>query len=134
MLVRDRGAHRGQLRLPTDDQLLAVAGSWDRALAHAGLRARHARGGHRARVGPVPIVEVLDRCYEHHGTEPTFGELERFARANGIPFPRRKRPWKDYLDEWKEGPSRPRAARLRRSAAQGAASRLRPRRGRRPHG
>jgi hypothetical protein len=47
-------------------------------------------GGHHARVGPVPIVEVLDRCYEHHGTEPTLGELVQFARANGIPFPRKE--------------------------------------------
>jgi hypothetical protein len=30
-------------------------------------------------------------------------ELERFARANGIPFPRRERgkPWSEYIAEWK---------------------------------
>jgi hypothetical protein len=39
----------------------------------------------------VPIVEVLDRCYEHHRTEPTLGELVLFAKANRIPFPRKER-------------------------------------------
>jgi hypothetical protein len=53
----------------------------------------------------VSIVEVLDRCYERHGTEPTIKEIELFARANGIPFPRRERgrPWSSYVTEWKEG-------------------------------
>lgn len=102
MLSRDRN---GQLRLPTEDQIAALAGSWDRALAHAGLRARQGRGGHRARVGPASIVDVLDRCFEHHRAEPTSGELATFARANGIPFPRRERgrPWSDYVREWKDG-------------------------------
>ena len=102
MLAADRN---GQLRLPTEDQIAALAGSWDRALAHAGLRARQGRGGHRARVGPASIVDVLDRCFEHHRAEPTSGELATFARANGIPFPRRERgrPWSDYVREWKDG-------------------------------
>jgi hypothetical protein len=102
MLADDR---TGQLRLPAEDQIAALAGSWDRALAHAGLRARQGLGGHRARVGPASIVDVLDRCFEHHQTEPTAGELETFARANGIPFPRRQRgrPWSDYVREWKDG-------------------------------
>ncbi len=101
---RSRSAHGGQLRLPTEDQIAALAGSWDRALAHAGLRARQGRGGQRSRSSAVSIVEVIDRCYDHHSAEPTSGELETFARANGIPFPRRERgrSWSDYLREWKD--------------------------------
>src|SRR4051794_25350241 len=59
---RRRRAHGGQLRLPTEDQIAALAGSWDRALAQAGLSARQGRGGHSARSGPASIVDVLDRC------------------------------------------------------------------------
>jgi hypothetical protein len=106
MLAADhrRWAHGGQLRLPTEDQIAAIAGSWDGALASAGLTARQGIGGHRNRAQPVKIVDVLDRCYEHHGTEPTFRDLEVFARANGIPFPRMKRgrAYGDYVREWKD--------------------------------
>jgi hypothetical protein len=93
--------------IPTAEQIQTLAGSWDEALAYAGLAPRHGLGGHHARVGPVPIVEVLDRCYEHHGTEPTLGELVLFARANGIPFPRKERgrPYSSYVKEWKDGRS-----------------------------
>jgi len=102
--------HRGRrsigrrVPIPTAEQIQTLAGSWDEALADAGLAPRHGLGGHHARVGPVPIVEVLDRCYEHHGTEPTLGELVLFARVNGIPFPRkdRGRPYSSYVKEWKD--------------------------------
>ncbi len=104
------GGHRrplgnaAQLPLPTPDQIEIVAGSWDNALARAGLLARRGLGGHRARVGPTPIVKVLDRRYEHHNAEPTFRELVLFARTNGIPFPRKERgrPYSAYVREWKE--------------------------------
>jgi len=37
--------------------------------------------------------------------EPTLNELAAFAKANGIPFPRKERgrPWSDYLRGWKDG-------------------------------
>ena len=100
---RRRSRRRRQLRLPTDDQIAALAGSWDRALSNAGLAARQGPGGYRARAHAVPIVELLERCFAHHATEPTSSELETFARANGIPFPRRERgrSWSDYVREWK---------------------------------
>lgn len=90
--------------LPTAEQLDTFAGGWDAALAQARMAPRQGLGGHRAHVRPVPIVDVLDRCYEHHGTEPTLRELELFARANGIPFPRKQRgrPYADYVTEWKD--------------------------------
>jgi hypothetical protein len=109
MLVSDRGrrSSAGGVPIPTAEQIEAIAGGWDQALAQAGLAPRHGLGGHHARVGPVPIVEVLDRCYERHGTEPTLGELALFARANGIPFPRKERgrPHSSYVTEWKVGRS-----------------------------
>lgn len=88
----------------TPEQIEAVAGTWGEALAGAGLAPRHGLGGHRAHVGPTPIIEVLDRCYEHHGTQPTLGELVLFARANDIPFPRKQRgrPYSSYVKDWKD--------------------------------
>lgn len=46
---------------------------------------------------------MLDRCYEHYGIEPNLGGLVTWARANGIPFPRKERgkPWSAYVAEWK---------------------------------
>jgi len=105
MLAADRGrAHRGQLRMPTEHQVAALAGSWDRALADAGLRARQGRGGQRARSAPADVIDILDRCFEHYRIEPTSSEVELFAKANGIPFPRRQRgqTWSDDVREWKD--------------------------------
>ena len=101
--ARGRQSIGWRVPIPTAEQIQTLAGSWDEALAHAGLTPRHGLGGHHARVGAVPVVEVLDRCYEHHGTEPTLGELVLFARANGIPFPRkdRGRPYSSYIKEWR---------------------------------
>jgi hypothetical protein len=92
-----------RIPLPTAEQIETIAGSWDEAVANSGLAPRHGLGGQLARVGPVPIVEVLDRCYEHHRTEPTLGELVLFARANRVPFPRKERgrPFSSYVNEWK---------------------------------
>jgi len=107
MLKQDAGRwrHGGHFRLPNDDQIRTVAGSWDRALRLATLGGLQGRGGNRARIQPGSIVEIIERCYEHHGTEPTTGDAELFAKANGIPFPRRERgrPWTDVLREWKDG-------------------------------
>jgi hypothetical protein len=124
--------------LPTENQIVALFGSWEEALTAAELQAEPqaalpntpadtgAAGRTRNAIPSAPtptIIEVLDRCYEAHGTQPTFGELALFARANGIPFPRKDvgRPWDDYLDEWKrnrraqglQAPERPPAKRDR---------------------
>jgi hypothetical protein len=68
--------------------------------------------GHHARVLRTSAAhERADRGQErvgdglqltHHRAEPTSGELETVARANGIPFPRRERgrPWSGYVREW----------------------------------
>lgn len=102
---RNRRSIARRIPMPTAEQIEIKAGSWDEALADAGLAPRHGLGGQHARVGPVSLVNVLDRCYEHHGTEPTLGELVLFARANGIPFPRKERgrAYSSYVTEWKDG-------------------------------
>lgn len=104
MLAADRrSTHGGKLRLPTEDQIAAVAGSWDRALGHAGLGARPAQGEQPPRQRPLTIVEALERCYEHYETEPTSVELHVFVKANGIPLARdRTRTWASYITEWKD--------------------------------
>jgi hypothetical protein len=100
---RARWLQGGQLHLPNEDQVIAVAGSWDRALANAGLSPRSEAS--KPRSGRPSIIEVLDRCYEHHGAQPTINENVTFARANGIPYPRPEpgKPWSSYVREWKQG-------------------------------
>ena len=96
--------HGRRLILPNVEQLRLAAGSWDAALTSAGLEDSHSpEYGRRRR--PPSIIDILDRCYEAHGTEPTSSESEVFARANGIPYPRRERgrAWSSYVGEWKEG-------------------------------
>lgn len=49
-LLAARRSHRRELRLPTDEQIAAVAGSWKRALAGAGLQPRPASFAGKPRV------------------------------------------------------------------------------------
>jgi len=101
---RARRLHGGQLRLPTEDQISAVAGDWDRALAHAGLAERPRGGGNRPRTRSATVVEVLERCFERYGTEPTSAELMDFVRGNRIPLAAKSgRNWASYVEEWKAG-------------------------------
>lgn len=103
LLAQDnaRRRHGGHLRLPNQAQLVTAAGTWRRALRLAGLAGGQGYGGQRSRVQPVSAVEALERCFAHHGTQPTSLELEldAFAKANGIPTPRRQDgvPWSEYL-------------------------------------
>lgn len=92
-----------RLRMPTEHQIAAVFGGWDRAAAYAGLRPRESAGGRPRRLPSAPIVDMLERCYLAHGTEPTNRELELFAKANGIKLPRRVKPWAEYVAEWRDG-------------------------------
>jgi hypothetical protein len=105
MLTADRClAHGGQLRIPTEDQIAALAGTWDQALAHAGLNARPAPGRQRPRQRPLTVIEALERCYEHYEAEPTSTELDAFAKANNLAVARdRSRTWVSYIEEWKAG-------------------------------
>jgi hypothetical protein len=106
MLAADqtRWLHGRRLRLPTDEQIRLAASDWDRALALARLDRRPGPGdqGHGRRA--LGTVELLERCYAVHDTEPSALELRRFARANGIPWtPDRDRTWLESLAAWKDG-------------------------------
>jgi len=48
------------------------------------------------------MVELLDRCYEVYGTQPTKRELTDFAHGNGIAFPFRVVKWSVSVAEWKQ--------------------------------
>ncbi len=100
LMREDRAAflHGRQLRLPSEDQIrIAVGGDWSRALALAGLTARSPHAGQAD-----STVELLERCYAAHGTEPSALELRRFARANHIPWtPDRQRTWLESVATWK---------------------------------
>jgi hypothetical protein len=101
MLVADRRRwmHGGGLRLPTDEQIIAVTDSWDAALRLAGLAVKVPR----ARVAQVVLtrVEVIERFYEHYSKRPSRPELEAFARGNNIPMrAERDRKWSAIVAEW----------------------------------
>jgi hypothetical protein len=102
-LSNTRWLHGRRLRLPTDEQIRLAASDWDRALALARLDRRPGRGdqGHGRRA--LSTVELLERCYQAHGTEASALELRRFARANGIPWtPDRDRTWLESVAAWKD--------------------------------
>jgi hypothetical protein len=98
-----RWLHGRRLRLPTDERIRSAADGWDAALTLARLDRRPGRGdqGHGRRA--LSTVELLERCYRAHGTEPSALELRRFAKANGIPWtPDRDRTWLQSLAVWKD--------------------------------
>ena len=98
-----RWLHGRRMRLPTDDQLRLAANGWDRALALACLASRPGLGDQEQGRRALSTVEVLERCYEAHGTEPSALELRRFARANGIPWnPDKDRTWLQSVAVWKD--------------------------------
>ena len=89
--------HGRQLRLPTVYQVQKVIESWNKALRLAGLSPLPPTPVHRA----PTIIELLDRCYEVYGTQPTKRELTDFAHGNGIAFPFRTQKWSVSVGEWK---------------------------------
>lgn len=93
--------HGRKLLLPNAEQLRVAAGTWDAALHAAGLHDSQSIGYGRKKA-PPNIIEILERCFEAHGTEPTASDSEIFARANAIPYPRKKQAWATYVSEWKE--------------------------------
>ena len=54
---RRKWRHGGQLLIPNEDQVVAVCGAWDAALAAAGLEVR-GPGGDRARAAPVDLIDA----------------------------------------------------------------------------
>jgi hypothetical protein len=89
--------HRAELSLPTEGQIERITGSWDEALEIAELKPRPQTGGGTG----VPIVAVIELFLETFGYLPGVGQLEGFARAQGIPLVKRERgkPYADYIAE-----------------------------------
>ncbi len=102
MLAADRARwlHGGALRVPTDEQVIAVAGSWEAALLLAGLSS----GSPRPRTAQQVALtrgDVIERFHEHYGRRPSRPELEAFARGNGLPMrAERGRKWSAIVAEW----------------------------------
>lgn len=110
-----RWLHGRRLWLPTDEQIrlalralsvpeahrdTSTAGAWAQALKLAGLESEPQR---TPAVVASSTVELLERCFAAHGTEPSALELRRFARANRIPWtPDRHRSWLESLAAWKD--------------------------------
>lgn len=102
MLAADRARwmHGGALRVPTDEQIVAVAGSWEAALRLAGLAPSAPRPRSVDQV-VLTRVEVIERFHEHYGKRPSRPELEAFARGNGLPMrAERNRKWSVIVAEW----------------------------------
>lgn len=95
--ARRRWRHRADPALPSVSQVEHIAGSWDAALALAGLGPRPPQ----ERSEGLPIVDALELALEAHGALLTKPELGRFAAANNLSVARHKRgkPWGDYLAE-----------------------------------
>jgi hypothetical protein len=90
LLAANRRRHRHgiALLLPTANQVERAAGTWDQALALAGLQTRGPAAGTGAHRSTVSYHEAIRRFLESQGAMPTFNELERFARAQEFPLPR----------------------------------------------
>lgn len=88
--------HQAEPLLPSEGQIVRIAGSWDEALQIAGLAPRPTVG--RAHPG-VPIVAALELALEAYGCLLTFRELARFAQANGFSLAKKTGRWTDYLAE-----------------------------------
>jgi hypothetical protein len=101
---RARWLHGRRLLLPTDNQIMAVVGSWDDALRLAGLRAPRERGPTRKKTNSPTFVDLMERFYDAHGVQPTARALKEFARANGIPHPNSRggNVFSTAIREWQE--------------------------------
>jgi hypothetical protein len=100
---RARWMHGGALRLPTDEQVIALAGSWDAALRAADLRPLRERDVKERRADAAPpLVSLLARFHDAHGFQPSARDLRAFARGNGIPYPRHGREgFSAAVAEWR---------------------------------
>lgn len=86
--------HKGEPLLPSEGQILRIAGSWDKALRLAGLKPRE-RDDHKG----VSVVEALEWALESRGALPTRRELEAFAASNGFSVAWKEMAWSAALVE-----------------------------------
>jgi len=96
---RARWQHGRWLLLPDDEQVIAVAGSWDAALRDAGLETTAERRPARER-GASGLADLMERFHDHYGVQPSLRNLRAFALGNGIPYPMRTQPFGAAVAEW----------------------------------
>lgn len=99
-----RWMHGRQLLLPTAEQIMLAAGSWEEALRLAGLRAQRKPGATRKKTNAPLLVDLMERFYDVHGVEPTARSLEEFASVSKIPSPahRAGNVFKKAKEQWIE--------------------------------
>jgi hypothetical protein len=98
---RARWLHGRWLLLPDDEQVIAVADSWDAALRDAGLKTTAERRPARQPSAPT-LVDLLERFHDAHDFQPSARELRTFARGNGLPYPaERAQRFGAAVAEWK---------------------------------
>lgn len=95
--ARGHWRHGSGIYLPTIHQAERIAGSWEAALALAGLNPQPPQ----ARPGGLSISDVLELALEAHGCLLTKPECVRFASANKLSIAKRswRAPWRDHLIE-----------------------------------
>lgn len=87
--------HPVELYLPSDYQILRVAGSWEAALEISGLDPRVESASPKG----LPIIDAIEIALEATGCLPTRNELHTFAAANGFSVARGRRPFSEYVAE-----------------------------------
>jgi hypothetical protein len=103
-LLRDNGKrwlHGKQQMLPSDEEIVGVAGTWQAAMDLAGLGP--APQGRTPRLKHVALsrVEVMDRFYEVYGKRPSILALRAFALGNHLPMRAEEtRRWSEIVAEW----------------------------------
>jgi hypothetical protein len=67
-LIASAGRAGDEVRetLPSENQILALFGSWENALHAAGVASAPGSIPERRITRGTSVIEVLDRCYEHH--------------------------------------------------------------------
>ena len=102
--------------LPTSNQLIQAAGSWDQVLAAAHLpplvaiEAAETDPGTPSGAGSqptpdapeansMPIVEVIRWFVKLQGTMPGSADVKWFGKKHGIGIPHLTRPWREHAEE-----------------------------------
>jgi hypothetical protein len=102
---RARWMHGRTILLPTAEQIMLAAGSWEEALRFAGLREQRKPGATRKKTNAPSLVDLMERFYEAHGVQPTRPALQEWASASNIPYPSpqgRPNAFRKATEEWIE--------------------------------
>ena len=84
---RARWVHGSNLLLSTPREIIHKVGSWDEALRKAALKLPDERAPRVRQKRAPSLPDLMERFHDHYGVQPTFHDLQEFARGNGIPYP-----------------------------------------------